>query len=68
MIGYTPNRFRYEVVWPNNPTRYSRPQWQVMTWDEVTAAIYALMENAGDPIFEIRIIPIDPNVPDTEES
>jgi hypothetical protein len=64
MIGYTPDRFRYEVVWPNSPLRPARPKWEPLTWAEVTSRLYAIMEDGGDPVFEIRIVTIDPNIRD----
>lgn len=65
MIGYTPNRFRYEVIMPNNPLRPVRPAaWKVQTWGDVTQEVHDFIQTASDPVFEIRIVTVDPLVGD----
>lgn len=67
MIGYTPDRFRYEVVFPNSPLRPYRPAWEAMTWDEVVSRARDHILTAHDPVLEIRIIAIDPHIADQQE-
>ena len=64
MIGYTPDRFRYEVVFPNSPLHPVRPKWEALTWNELIPRLRTLLELAGDPVFEIRIVTIDPYIRD----
>lgn len=67
MIGYTPNRFRYEVIMPNSPLRPVRTTaWKVQTWGDVTQEVHDFIQTASDPVLEIRIVTVDPLVGDEE--
>jgi hypothetical protein len=55
-IGWTPDRFRLQIWFPNGLWKDS----DVLTWEQVLEKARRLIENAHDPVLSISIVTVDP--------
>ncbi len=55
-IGWTPDRFRLEVWFPNGLWKDD----QVLTWEQASEKARRLIENAGDPVFRVSLVAVNP--------
>lgn len=55
-IGWTPDRFRLVVWYPNG----TWTDTDVLTWEQASEKARRLIETAGDLVFRISFVTVDP--------